>query len=190
MPGCPGDVMMPMQIQVGAAEVLGVPAGRQGPLERIRQLSLYFGDFQMNGFSFYGAQSPDRIRLPHVAGSRGVSLCQMNDVGLPVHVARAQVASALHVVVQVARMADNTRRVVQIAEVVGMGQKQPYRVRPVFDFRIDGRDPDGRVRGELEWTGKPSRYRRDVEMSGPASAAVDRTARLFAPPDADAPVVR
>lgn len=80
MPGCPGDVMMPMQIQVGAAEVLGVPAGRQGPLERIRQLSLYFGDFQMNGFSFYGAQSPDRIRLPHVAGSRGVSLCQMNDV--------------------------------------------------------------------------------------------------------------
>ncbi|MBY0279348.1 hypothetical protein K2Z84_28770 [Candidatus Binatia bacterium] len=80
MPGCPGDVMMPMQIEVGGADVMGVEAGRHAPLERMRRLSLYFGDFQMNGFSFYGALSPDRIALEHVAGSRGISLCQMNDV--------------------------------------------------------------------------------------------------------------
>lgn len=80
MPGCPGDVMMPMRIDVGGAEIPGTTSGRRGPLERMRRLSLYFGDFQMNGFSFYGALSPDRIALRHVAGSRGVSLCQMNDV--------------------------------------------------------------------------------------------------------------
>lgn len=80
MPGCPGDVMMPMQIEVGGADIAGVEPGRRGPLERMRRLSLYFGDFEMNGFSFYGALSPDRIALKHVAGSRGISLCQMNDV--------------------------------------------------------------------------------------------------------------
>lgn len=80
MPGCPGDVMMPMQIDVGGAEIPGVTAKRSGPLERMRRMALYFGDFEMNGFPFYGALSPDRIALRHVAGSRGISLCQMNDV--------------------------------------------------------------------------------------------------------------
>jgi hypothetical protein len=80
MPGCPGDVMMPMQIDIGAAEIPGVETKRLGPLERMRRMSLYFGAFEMNGFSFYGALSPDRIALAHVAGSRGISLCQMNDV--------------------------------------------------------------------------------------------------------------
>jgi hypothetical protein len=46
----------------------------------MRRMSLYFGDFEMNGFDFYGALSPDRIALKHVAGSRGIALCQMNDV--------------------------------------------------------------------------------------------------------------
>lgn len=80
MPGCPGDVMMPMQVDIGAAEIPGITSKRSGPLERMRRMSLYFGDFEMNGFSFYGALSPDRIALKHVAGSRGISLCQMNDV--------------------------------------------------------------------------------------------------------------
>jgi pilus assembly protein CpaF len=138
-----------------------------------------------------GALGTVHASSPAHALSRLETLCLMNDVGLPVHVARAQVADAIHVVVQVARLADNTRRVVQIAEVAGMGKKQPYRVRPVYDFRIAGRDADGRVLGGLEWTGRPSRYRRDVEMSGPASAAVQQTARLFTPPDrADAPAIR
>lgn len=80
MPGCPGDVMMPMQIEVGAADLVGVDEKRRGPLERMRRMSLYFGDFEMNGFDFYGALSPDPIALKHVAGSRGIALCQMNDV--------------------------------------------------------------------------------------------------------------
>ena len=80
MPGCPGDVMMPMQVVVGAAEIPGLVTKRSGPLERMRRLSLYFGDFEMNGYDFYGALSPDRIALRHVAGSRGIALCQMNDV--------------------------------------------------------------------------------------------------------------
>lgn len=80
MPGCPGDVMMPMQVQVSGAEIPGLVAKRGGPLERMRRMSLYFGDFEMNGHDFYGALSPDRIALRHVAGSRGITLCQMNDV--------------------------------------------------------------------------------------------------------------
>lgn len=79
MPGCPGDVLMPLRVEIGGAEVQGMVAKRNAPLSRIRRVSLYFGDFTMNGFDFYGAQSPQRIPLTHIAGSRGVSLCLMND---------------------------------------------------------------------------------------------------------------
>jgi hypothetical protein len=79
MPGCPGDLMMPMQVQVGAASIPGLTALRRGPLDRIRRISLYFGDVAIDGNSFYGALSPQRIPLVHVGGSRGVSICQMND---------------------------------------------------------------------------------------------------------------
>ena len=53
------------------------------------------------------------------------TLCLMNDVGLPVYVARTQVASAVHVIAQVARLADGSRRVVGIAEVDGLDTGGP-----------------------------------------------------------------
>lgn len=79
MPGCPGDVMMPLQVEIGAAAIPGLTERRVGPLDRIRRVSLYFGDVAIDGNSFYGALSPQRIPLVHVGGSRGVSLCRMND---------------------------------------------------------------------------------------------------------------
>jgi hypothetical protein len=80
MPGCPGDFLIPLSIQVGAASIPGLTTRGAGPLDRIRRLSLYFGDVAIDGHSFYGALSPQRIRLQHVAGTRGVTLCHMNDV--------------------------------------------------------------------------------------------------------------
>lgn len=79
MPGCPGEFMMPMTVQIGAASIPGLTTKGRGPLDHIRRASLYFGDVTIAGNSFYGALSPDRIRLKHVRGTRGVSICQMND---------------------------------------------------------------------------------------------------------------
>jgi len=79
MPGCPGDFMMPLTVQIGAASIPGATFRGASPLDRIRRASLYFGDVSIAGNSFYGALSPDRIRLRHIGGTRGVSICQMND---------------------------------------------------------------------------------------------------------------
>jgi hypothetical protein len=78
MPGCPGELMMPMSIEVGAAGIPGLTM-RRGPLDHIRRASLYFGDVTIDGNSFYGALSPQRIPMVHIGGTRGVSICQMND---------------------------------------------------------------------------------------------------------------
>lgn len=126
-----------------------------------------------------GASSTVHASSPAHALTRLETLCLMNDVGLPVYVARAQVAAAIHVVAQVARLADGGRRLVGIAEVGGLGRNDRSRLRSVFEFRPAGRDADGRVLGELAWTGRPSRFRKEVRMSGQAEG-VELTAAVFA----------
>ena len=80
-----------------------------------------------------GALSTVHASSPLLALVRLETLCLMSDVQLPVYVARTQVASAIHVVVQVARRADGTRAVTAIHEVEGLDEREKYRLRPVFD---------------------------------------------------------
>lgn len=87
---------------------------------------------------------------PQLALVRLETLCLMNDVGLPVYVARTQVASAVHVIAQVARLADGSRKVVAISELRGLGKGQRYRMRPVFQYVPEER--------ELRPTGLPSLF--------------------------------
>jgi pilus assembly protein CpaF len=61
------------------------------------------------------------------------TLCLMSDVQVPVYVARTQVASAIHVIVQVTRFADGSRGVSAIHEVEGLDEREKYVTRPVFD---------------------------------------------------------
>src|SRR5262245_54430125 len=109
-----------------------------------------------------GALSTVHASSPMLALVRLETLCLMNDVGLPVYVARTQVASAIHVVAQLARLADGSRRVVAIAEAGGLDEKERYRLRPIFRFRQTGRDEAGGILGELEPTGRRSRFGREV----------------------------
>src|SRR5581483_9194563 len=67
-----------------------------------------------------GSLTTVHASTPRDAAIRLETLCLMSDVSLPVHVARMQVASALHVVVQLARFADGSRRVQSIAEMTGL----------------------------------------------------------------------
>lgn len=78
MPGCPGDFMMPLQITVAGADVPGI-SGRKQPLERMRRARLYFADFEIDGHSFYGVESKQRLPRTQLVGTRGVTLCKMND---------------------------------------------------------------------------------------------------------------
>jgi pilus assembly protein CpaF len=90
------------------------------------------------------------------------TLCLMSDTHMPVYVARAQVAAAIQVVVQVNRFADGSRRLSAVSEVEGLDENEKYRLRDLYRFRAEGRDADGRIRGRLVPTGRKSRYSRLV----------------------------
>ncbi len=124
---------------------------------------------------------------PALALVRLETLCLMNDVGLPVYVARTQVGSGVQVIAQVARLPDGSRRVTEIAEVNGLaggGGQERYRVKSLFRFERAGTTADDKIVGELRPTGKRSRFGREL-LSSALAREVNLTAAVFGPRTAD-----
>jgi pilus assembly protein CpaF len=89
---------------------------------------------------------------PRDALSRLETMIAMAELSLPDKAVRAQIASAIDVIVQVSRFADGTRRVKQISEIVGM-EGDVITMQDIFTFEQTGVDEDGRVIGRLHATG-------------------------------------
>jgi pilus assembly protein CpaF len=71
---------------------------------------------------------------------------------------RQQIASAVHVLVQAARMSDGSRRVVNLTEVTGM-EGEVVTLQDIFVFEKRGLSPDGKVMGRFAATGiRPKFY--------------------------------
>lgn len=82
------------------------------------------------------------------------TLSMMSSVQLPVYVARAQVASAIHLVVQLARFSeDGSRRITRISEVQGLDSNGQYVIVDLFNVVMKGKDDQGRLQAELHPTG-------------------------------------
>ncbi len=101
-----------------------------------------------------GSLTTVHANTPRDAARRLETLCLMNDAELPVYVARAQVASALHLVVQIMRLPDGSRRVHSIAEACGLDERNEYTWRELFRFESRGMDGEGHLQGELVATGQ------------------------------------
>jgi pilus assembly protein CpaF len=83
-------------------------------------------------------------RLEQMVGMAGF---RMNQASV-----RAQIASAIKIVMQLQRLSDGTRRVTQVSEITGM-EGDVIQMQTLFEFVRTGTDPDGTVRGELRATG-------------------------------------
>jgi len=75
------------------------------------------------------------------------SLCLMSGVEMPLVAVRAQVASAIGVIVCCERMADGTRKVTHISEVLPLSDRGDYRTQHVWVYSSLGKDEDGRTVG-------------------------------------------
>lgn len=103
---------------------------------------------------------------PRDSLSRLETMVLMAGVDLPVRAIREQVAGALDLVIQQARLKDGSRRVTAISEVVGMeGDIITLQDIFVFDFSA-GRDENGRFRGQLISTGLRPRFLQDLADQG------------------------
>jgi pilus assembly protein CpaF len=89
--------------------------------------------------------------------SRLETMAMMSQVELPLHALRAQVASAIDVVVQMNRQLGGRRQVTEIAEVEPIDENGRHKLRPMFRMQPDPEAPaGGRKALTLNWTGDPS----------------------------------
>ena len=85
------------------------------------------------------------------------SMVSMANLNLPERAMRMQIASAIHAVVQIARLSDGTRKVISISEVTGM-DGDVIGLQDVFVFDRTGIDESGKVRGVFHATGIRPRF--------------------------------
>ena len=88
---------------------------------------------------------------------------------------RQQISSAINVVVQTERSEDGRRRIVSIAEIVGM-EEETITMQEIFRFRRKGRTDDGTVLGDFEATGVRPKF---LEFMGARGIRLDP--QMFAP---------
>ena len=100
-----------------------------------------------------GSLTTTHANSPREAVSRLETLCLMAKLDLPVRAIRQQIAGAVHLLVQQARLSDGSRKVTKISEIVGLDEHGEVEIVPLFEFVRTGTGPGGEVVGEFRSTG-------------------------------------
>jgi pilus assembly protein CpaF len=100
----------------------------------------------------------------------------MSKVELPLHALRAQISSAIDVVVQMSRHVGGRRMLTHITEIDPLSDDGRYQLRDIFTMQID---PNDKKNVQLTWTGQRSNF---ADQLRPAERAIitDRTRKVFA----------
>ncbi len=105
-----------------------------------------------------GALTTTHANTPIDALIRLETMCLMAGIDMPIHVARRQVASAVHVVLQLRRYDDGSRRVHSIDEITGLDDQGMYTAQTLYQFRSTGRDEHGMLIGCMESAGNVATF--------------------------------
>ena len=107
--------------------------------------------------------------------SRLEQMIGMSGIDMPPRSARAQIASALNVVIQIGRLSDGRRKLLSVSEITGM-EGEVVTMQDIFRYRQTGVSPDGQVLGKFEATGIRPKFIEQVTAHG-----VTLSAELFRP---------
>src|SRR5450432_589687 len=99
-----------------------------------------------------GSVTTIHANTPRDALARMETMAMMGSVSLPEKAIRAQIASAVHLIVQIARMGDGSRRVTHITELTG-ALTDVISMQDIFLFEKEGLGPNGKVKGRFRATG-------------------------------------
>ncbi|MEW5988213.1 MAG: CpaF family protein [Chloroflexota bacterium] len=111
-----------------------------------------------------GSLTTLHANTPRDAISRLETLVLMAGMDLPIQVVRKQIASAVHLIVQQARLRDGSRKVTQITEVVGM-EGDTMVMQDIFRFEDKGEE-NGKVLGEHAACGMRPAYEERLKLHG------------------------
>ena len=112
-----------------------------------------------------GSLTTIHANTPRDALSRLETMIQMTGMRLSDRAMRQQVASAINIVLQVARMSDGSRRVTSISEITGM-EGETITMQEIFQYERTGVDSQGVVLGRFRPTGIRPRFAERLKSCG------------------------
>jgi pilus assembly protein CpaF len=112
-----------------------------------------------------GSLSTVHANSPRDALARIESMVLMTGLDLPLSVVRQQIASAVHVIIQVARFSDGSRKISHITEITGM-EGSVITTQDLFKFEHEGLDEDHRVLGGLRAQGIRPTFAPQFDLAG------------------------
>jgi len=99
------------------------------------------------------------------AVSRLENMVAMAGIEMPIKALRSQIASAAHLIVQVSRLQDGSRRMVSITEITGM-EGDVISMQEIFRYQRVGLTPDNKIIGHFTGTGVRSHFSERFRMWG------------------------
>jgi pilus assembly protein CpaF len=112
-----------------------------------------------------GSMTTIHSNSPRDALNRLETMVAMANLNLPDTAIRRQIASAINVIIQIARMSDGNRKVMAISEVAGM-EGDVITTQDIFTFRKNGIAEGGEVMGEFVTTGFRPESMERIERAG------------------------
>jgi pilus assembly protein CpaF len=112
-----------------------------------------------------GSMTTIHANTPRDALTRLETMVSMANLNLPEKAVRQQIASAVHVVLQVSRLTDGTRKVTNICEVTGM-EGMVVTMQDLFTFERQGFDEKFKVKGRFKPTGIRTSYSEKLFAAG------------------------
>jgi pilus assembly protein CpaF len=124
-----------------------------------------------------GSLTTLHANTPRDALSRLETMISMASLELPERAMRQQIASAINLVIQVSRLSDGSRKLMQVSEIVGM-EGDIITMQDIFVYEREGMDND-RVLGHFRATGIRPRFSDRLKSYG-----IDLSSLLFSNPAA------
>jgi pilus assembly protein CpaF len=126
-----------------------------------------------------GSMGTAHANTPYDALVRLETLAMMGDSNVPPAAIRRQIAAAIHIVVQIKRLGDGSRKVTHISEVIPeVDEFGRYMIRDLFRFIQRGRTPEGKIVGEFIPVGNLPTFMNEIETN-----RLPFTRAMFTPPE-------
>ncbi|HEX7968040.1 MAG TPA: ATPase, T2SS/T4P/T4SS family [Stellaceae bacterium] len=102
---------------------------------------------------------------PREALTRLENMVGMSGVNLPAKAVRQQISAAVHMILQVSRMRDGSRRIIAVTEVVGM-EGEIITTQDLFTYQYEGEGQDGKLKGKFVSSGLRPHFTPRAEYYG------------------------
>lgn len=112
-----------------------------------------------------GSLTTVHANTPRDALTRMENMVNMAGLNLPPKTIRQQIASAITVIIQVARLTDGRRKVISIQEITGM-EGDVINMQEIFTFQRTGIGQDGSVKGHFRATGVYPKFAERLRVFG------------------------